>query len=230
MMRLPYKPKHLTIFTGALAGGKTELASNFSFSIAQETGQNVYLIDLDNVKPYFKARNLKADYHSAGIKLIAPPEEYLYSDMPLLPPQARNLLANPDIYAIADVGGDESGARALSGYRDEISARDYDFLFVINKNRPYPKDVKAAIEMIGNIEEVSGLKISGLINNTHLLQETTADIIAEGAQFVRAVSQESGIPFLFTAHSKGIKYSELENLYEIELYYSDISSFLTAKD
>lgn len=229
-MKLPFKPKNLTIFTGALAGGKTELASNVSFSIANEIKQEVYLVDLDNVKPYFKARNLQADYNSVGIKMIAPPKEYLYSDMPLLPPQARNILANPNIFVVADVGGDESGARALSGYRDEISTRDYDFLFVINKSRPYPKDVNSALEMIRNIEGITGLKITGLVNNTHLLNETTSDIVAQGAEFVRAVSKESEIPFLFTSISKGIKYSELEDLYEIDLYYSDISSFLTAKD
>jgi len=218
---IPFELKKLTIFTGPLGSGKTEIASNLSFSFAKNKKELVYLVDLDNVKPYFKARNLRADYKKAGVKMIAPPEEYLYSDMPLLPAQARHIFLETQANIIADVGGDESGARALNGYRDEIQKRDYDFFFVINKNRPYPKDVNGFIEMIKNIEFVSGLKVSGLVNNTHLMNETSAEMILEGAEFVRAVSKQSAIPFIFTSFAKGIKYNALERIYEMELYFSD---------
>ena len=70
-MKIPLELPSLVILTGGLGSGKTELASNFAFSFSEMGEKNISIIDLDNIKPYFKVRNLRADYKSAGIAMIA---------------------------------------------------------------------------------------------------------------------------------------------------------------
>ena len=44
----------------------------------------------------------------------------------------------------------------------------------------------------------TGLKVKGLINNTHLLRETKVEDIIEGYQLCREISRETGIPITYT--------------------------------
>ncbi len=229
-MKLPIEFSSLIILTGGLGSGKTELAANLSFSISEDKKQTVHLVDLDNIKPYFKARNLMADYGRAGIKIVAPPNEYLFSDLPLLPPEARNIIAKKDLLSIVDVGGDESGARVLRGYREEILARNHDFLFVLNKCRPYPNNPQGIAEMIRNIESVSGLKITGIVNNTHLLSETEPKVVYEGYETALAVSDITGIPFLFNCVRADLDIPGLKNIYKLNLYFSDMTDYWAGKN
>ncbi|HRY21541.1 MAG TPA: hypothetical protein P5198_08520, partial [Flexilinea sp.] len=49
-----------------------------------------------------------------------------------------------------------------------------------------------------DIEERTGLKFTGLINNTHLLRETTIEDIQKGLEFCEELSNILKVPLLFT--------------------------------
>jgi hypothetical protein len=56
--------------------------------------------------------------------------------------------------------------------------------------------------MRSEIEKAAQLTITGLIGNANLIDETSAEDIYSGYEFVEAVSQESGLPLEFITVSQ----------------------------
>lgn len=217
---IPFALKPVIILTGGLGSGKTELASNLAFAISSETGETVHVVDLDNVKPFFKIRDLDEKYRTSGVRIVAPPGLYANADLPVLPPEARSLIERGGGTVILDIAGDESGARVLGGYRDEIEKRDRHFFFVLNISRPYPRDVEGILEMARGIEAASGLKITGLVNNTHMLWHTEEDTVRLGHERALEVSRLMGVPLVFSAVKKDLDIKGFqEPVFKMDLYF-----------
>ena len=67
---------------------------------------------------------------------------------------------------------------------------------MLNANRPEVRTPEAAIAYLRGIEATTSLTCTGIVNNTHLCGETTAEEIRKGARLAETVSQETGIPVL----------------------------------
>lgn len=186
-------PHRLTIITGHYGTGKTEFAVNLALHMASR-GQTVSLADLDIVNPYFRSRERRDLLSEHGIRLIASSQACTDADVPSLPAELNAILDDRQLTGILDIGGDRVGARVLARYRPRILREDYQLLYVLNANRPEVRDVSSAISYLRAIESVSGLVCFGIVNNTHLCSETTADDVHKGAALAQAVSQETGIP------------------------------------
>jgi len=211
-----------SILTGGLGSGKTEIAVNYSLNMTLNNGP-VHLIDLDIIKPYFRSRQLKDDLKDTGVVVVAPPAPYLYADLPLLPPEVGALIKIPSKRVVIDVGGDDAGARVLGCYQEDLDRRGYDFYYVINISRPYAGNLDDVTGMASAIQSASGLKITGIINNTHLLWDTTLELIQEGAEFSGRVAKELGVPVVFHGVRDGFEGIESLNLkepvFKMKLYF-----------
>ena len=86
------------------------------------------------------------------------------------------------------------GARVLARFQPKIVSEDYELLFVVNANRPEVRTAESAIEYLRNIEKITGLECSGLVNNTHLCGETTEMEVRKGAALAQEISEITGIP------------------------------------
>lgn len=203
-------PHRLTIITGHYGTGKTEFAVNLALHMASR-GQTVSLADLDIVNPYFRSRERKALLSERGIRLIASSQACTDADVPSLPPELHALLDDHRLTGILDIGGDAVGARVLARYRPRIIGEDYQLLYVLNANRPEVRDVGSAIDYLRAIESVTGLVCFGIVNNTHLCGETTADDVRRGAELARGVSEETGIPVVCHVAHEALA-AELEDL------------------
>jgi hypothetical protein len=93
-------------------------------------------------------------------------------------------------------------------------------LFVVNENRLMVSKPEDALEMMGNIEKASHLKISGIVNNTHLMGLTTPETIRESVSYAEGISKLAGVPLLFVAYPKAIGTLTLKNIhaYPIDIY------------
>lgn len=203
-------PHRLTIITGHYGTGKTEFAVNLALHMASR-GQTVSLADLDIVNPYFRSRERKALLSERGIRLIASSQACTDADVPSLPPELHALLDDRRLTGILDIGGDAVGARVLARYRPRIIGEDYQLLYVLNANRPEVRDVSSAVSYLRAIESVTGLVCFGIVNNTHLCGETTADDVRRGAELARGVSEETGIPVVCHVAHEALA-AELEDL------------------
>lgn len=97
------------------------------------------------------------------------------------------VITNPNIKSIIDVGGDPVGARVLARFAEQIKNVDYDMFYVINGNRPDTSTVDGVINYLKMIEATSRLKITGLVNNTHMLKATTVEDVEFGHELTKGI-------------------------------------------
>ncbi len=186
-------PHRLTLVTGHYGTGKTEFSVNLALALA-EAGERTALADLDIVNPYFRSRERRELLEAAGVRLIATSQALADADVPALPAELHALLEDRTVRGVLDIGGDPSGARVLARYRPRIVKEDYRLLYVVNAARPEVRTAERSAEVLRAIETVTGLACTGLVNNTHLCGETTAEDIREGAALAKEVSRLTGIP------------------------------------
>lgn len=203
MLRRSYKlanDPRIKIITGHFGSGKTEIAINLSF-LEREKHEKVAIADLDVINPYFRSREVNSFYEEKGIELIAPKGKLATSDLPIVSGEIHRVLHDPNYHLIIDVGGDKDGATALGQYYNELKNLEHELYFVINVNRPYVSTVQGIKDTIKRIEKVARLKVSGLINNTHLGIETTLEDVEKGYEVALETSEELNLPILYTTIS-----------------------------
>ncbi|HJE81927.1 hypothetical protein CJ260_04120 [Megasphaera sp. ASD88] len=183
----------LTVIVGHFGSGKTEFAVNMAMALADK-GHPFALADLDVVDPYFRSRECRDMIEERGGRLIASSQMHVDADLPSMPPDVFALFDNPELYGILDIGGDPSGARVLARYRHDLQRCGARVLCVVNANRPLSDTAEKAERYVRAIEQSSGLKIDGLINNTHCCQLTDVEDVVAGAKMAQEVSVLTGIP------------------------------------
>lgn len=214
--------KRLVIVIGHYGSGKSEFSVNYAVRL-KEHFENVSIADLDIVNPYFRSREKREFFEQLGVKVFDSSIRNTAIDIPALPAQLMGVILNPDERSILDVGGDPVGARVLARYAEQVKNTEYDMFFVINGNRPETSTVEGALKYLNMIEETSKLKVTGLINNTHMLKDTTVEDVEFGHELTKKISWETDIPIRYEAVIKktaeNIKNSEiLEKLFPINLY------------
>ncbi|HHY91399.1 MAG TPA: MinD/ParA family protein [Clostridiales bacterium] len=190
--------KRIRIIVGHYGSGKTEFAVNYAIKLAKEK-KKVALVDLDIVNLYFRSREKKDMLESLGIKVIGSNLEGRAADVPAISPSVLLPLQDKSYEAILDVGGDDIGARTLGRYHSYFQKEDYDMFCVVNANRPETQDVYGVIKHIQAIQNISRLSVTGLINNTHLLRETTTQDVLKGQQLIWQVSERLHIPIKYVS-------------------------------
>jgi len=193
--------KPFVILVGHYGSGKTEIAVNIAFYHKQNK-KEVTIVDLDLIKPYFRCRLLREDFKARVIRLVAPEGGKFYADLPILLPEARGVLeksAKKEEIVILDVGGDDLGARVLGSVNDVVKAEESELLFVLNHNRPFAEDVNAVVKKMREVEGAAQMKITGLIANSHLMDETSEEDVLNGLKISKEVSKETSIPIMFCA-------------------------------
>ena len=192
--------KGVVVIVGNYGSGKTEVAVNLGIKRKRD-GVDVLLADLDLVNPYFRTREARSQLSDLGIEVILPPRKYHNADLPILSPKVGGLIRKPAALSILDAGGDGVGTRVLAALADMFRERPVEMLQVINPFRPFTSDVEGCLEMRDRIEAASRLKVTGLIGNAHLLDDTSAGDILKGYELVTDVSRASGLPVVFITAS-----------------------------
>ena len=215
--------ERITIVTGHFGSGKTEFAINYALK-EKEKHDKLAIVDLDIINMYFRLRENKDFLEGQGIECISSLVEGNSLDIPALDPSILRPLENKDYKLIIDVGGNPSGARALGRYSNLIKREAYEHIFVLNRNRPETKDLESTLEFIAGIEERSGTKISGLVNNTHFLADSQVEDLYYGDELAKELASELNIPIKYTMVNKNLmgKLNKKQlggELLEIDLYF-----------
>ena len=192
--------KNLTIFIGGHGTGKSEMALSFILLLKDLGYTPLTLIDLDIVKPMFRSRTAKEFLAGQGINLLA--SRSAYSDLPMIGPEIGGALAGGKGWRVVDCGGDAQGVRVLRSLKDHFEAKPYDLWYVTNIMRPFNATVEDVKHEVLRIQEVSRLKITGMISNSHLLGMEGIDIIKEGIETTRTVAELLGVPLRFIGVSE----------------------------
>ena len=190
--------KRITIFAGHFGSGKTEVAVNYALQMKQRH-DNVAIVDFDIVNPFFRTADAKQALEAQGVLVYLPVYANKNVESSNFPLEVNTVFNNKSIFSVFDVGGDDLGAKAISRFKKEFQKEEYDFFLVVNARRPITDTTPKIVEMCKEVQESAGIKPTGLINNTNILQFTTPEIIEEGQKMIEKAAKTLGYPVVFTS-------------------------------
>lgn len=192
-----YLDHRLTIIIGAYGSGKSEIAVNMSLAQRKALPDKKLLIaDLDIVNPFYRSSDCGAVLEEAGVRLITPLYAGSNVDAPVLTPEMYVIFDDESYQGIFDIGGEDMGAIVLGSIKKRIENTDAAIYMAVNTLRPFTSDPEQIAIMTNELAAASGFKIDGYLNNTNLLEETTAEILAEGESKILEASKLTGIPLV----------------------------------
>ena len=219
--RLEQAMRPVTVVVGHYGTGKTNFCMNLAVD-ASAAGYRVTVIDLDVVNPYFRASEQRGLLDSRGIRLIAPvyAEAGTSLDVPSLTGQIAPAIqtAGEGDLVIVDAGGDDVGATALGRYARFVLEQDHAVLCIANRFRNLVQEFDDALQNLREIEAASRLRITGLVNNSHLKQDTTVQTVEQGMEYAKELCSLANIPLVCTTVPKNIAEIEGDTLYPIECF------------
>jgi hypothetical protein len=214
--------KRVTLFAGHYGSGKTNLAVNYALKLAG-SGLKTLIADLDIVNPYFRTRDSQTELDEAGIRIIVSPYANSNVDVPALPDEMYAVTDDKSYHCVIDVGGDDRGALALGRLSPALrEENDFDMLFVVNFYRPLTRDWKSALTVMREIELASGMRFTGIVNNSNLGQLTKAEDVAATDAQARELATQSGLKLLTTTVKEELAAKTLdsiENITPIRLHF-----------
>ena len=211
------KLKRLIVLTGHYGCGKTNLALNLAYDY-KARGEDVSIVDLDIVNPYFTTSDYTKKLTEKGIHVTAPKYAGTLTETPSLSREISAVLTGED-RVIVDLGGDDVGARALGRfYHDILSAGGLDMIYLFSIYRPQTRDIYEVISHMNSVEAASRQKIGYLINSSNLGQGTKEADIENSINFSEELSKISKVPLLTTVEVSDNKMSDVPNRYYIKRY------------
>lgn len=201
--------RRMIVIAGHYGSGKTELAVSLAMELAQEQNRaypRLAIVDLDVANPYFRSRERMDVLEAHGVSVYGDTfhSTGATAELPALTAALRAPLEDEGCQTIVDLGGNDAGARVLRQFEKYFEGNDHELWGVVNFRRYETLTVDASREHVESIQNELRIPVTGLVNNTHLLRETTADIIREGYEKAALLSKAMNIPLLFTCYPAGI--------------------------
>lgn len=184
----------LEAYVGEYASGKSEVAVNRGLQLAT-AGRKVTLVDLDIVEPCYTLRPIKQELLAKGLDVVAWETQEtmgLGEAGSTLKPEMRWVLRR-DGDIILDIGYGVEGAKTLNLIEGALDNPELKIFVVVNIARPMTSNVKEIVEYVRELGPVHGL-----INNSHLGDETEIEIIQEGAKVVAEAAKHLGLEVVAT--------------------------------
>ena len=210
--------RRVTVVCGHYGTGKTNLSINLALDCARH-GEDVTLVDLDVVNPYFRSADYVDVLTENGVRVVGPNFANTNLDTPSLPGAVRNVIAEGS-RVIVDVGGDDAGATALGVYFRTLADADPDVIYVVNRYRSMTTHAEEAVQILREIEATSHLRATCVANNSHLKQDTSEDTVLDSMGFAEEVASASGLPLRFTTAPRGLDFSilnKIPNIYPVDV-------------
>ncbi len=208
--------KRIIAVTGHYGSGKTEFAVSLALLEAQQNPRRwprMALVDLDIANPYFRSRERRRQLEDAGVAVYGSAyREEITAELPALGADAKAPLEDKTCFAIVDLGGNDAGAKVINQFRAYFAGNGHELYAVLNANRPETATEEGAALHLEAIQKATGLRITGMINNCHLLTETTAETVVKGHRLCEEVSAKMNIPIVCDCYPAPlVKEEELRN-------------------
>ncbi len=192
--------KRLTIVIGAYGSGKSEISVNLALAMRRRDKEGKILIaDMDIVNPYYRSADAAGILEQNNIRLISPQYANTNVDAPVLSGEMYVIFDDESYRGVFDIGGEDMGAVVLGSLSERLKGIDFELLMAVNTNRPFTSTPEQIAEMSAELSAAAGLKIDGYINNTNLLELTTASTVLEGEKIISEASKITGIPLVATS-------------------------------
>lgn len=203
------KDNRLKIIIGAYGSGKSEISVNLALKMRKENpSDKVLLADLDIVNPFYRSSDANKVLEENDIRLISPMYANSNVDAPVLSGEVYVIFDDDSYRGVFDIGGEDMGATILGSMKTRLDNTDAELIMAVNTRRPFTSTADEIIIMASELQEASKMKITGFINNTNILEQTTPSDILEGEKILLEVSQKTGIPLVMTTVMEGVMSKE----------------------
>ena len=210
--------RRIRIITGHYDSGKTEFAVNYVKKLRESVDGRVAIADLDIVNVYFRSREKKEELEEKGIQVIASNLDTAVADVPAVSGAMTMPVINKEYQYVVDLGGNDVGTLVLGRIKPLLDHAEADFFMVVNAYRPNTSTPEGIIEQMENLEYAAGLKVTGFINNTNLVRETTAECLLHGDEVLKEVTKRTGVPVKYVSYVKDVMTEEIPEGLSGELF------------
>ena len=182
-------------YVGEYASGKSENAVNRAIYLRKQ-GLPVTIVDLDTVEPCYTLRPIKKEMEELGIDVVA----WETRDTTGLG-EAGNVIKGSMRWVlrrkgniIMDVGYGVHGARIFNLVEGALDNPYLKIIAVLNMSRPFTSTVDNILDYVATLG-----RVDAVLNNTHMAEETTVEIVQRGAEGVTEAARLLGVPVVATA-------------------------------
>jgi len=187
------------------AGGRFPTLQKKQKNSNQPNLNKLAIIDFDIVNPFFRSREKREMLKNAGIEVYGSVYDVeITAELPALGASLRAPLEDSSCRVIIDVGGNDTGALVLNQFSKYFTDDETTVLAIVNANRPDTSDLDGALDHIASIEKITGLTVDAIVNNTHMLRNTTAADVIEGHAFCKEICDKTGKSLLCDCYPDGI--------------------------
>lgn len=182
-------------YVGEYASGKSENAVNRALALYKQ-GLQVTLVDLDTVEPCYTLRPIKKELEEMGLHVVAWETSEtigLGEAGCTIKGEMRWVLRRPG-NIIMDVGYGVHGAAIFNLVEGAWEDPDLKIFAVVNASRPLTCSTALIIDYIRGLG-----RVDGMINNTHMAEETTVEIVEKGAKLITEAARILAIPVVATS-------------------------------
>ncbi|MFV0424002.1 MAG: hypothetical protein ACK5K7_00295 [Bacilli bacterium] len=178
----------ITIITGLYGSGKSEFTLQYALYLSKQSNRKIFVADLDVVNVYFRSREKEAMLNENGIELLGNVlGSNANTDVPHFAPNFYNAIKDENSHLIIDLAGSEVGLRMIPSFLEDLVERnhgEYNFLYVINANREGNMNTVSFDSKVNYINNYSSLKITGIVNNSHLMQYSNCEDMVRAQEIV----------------------------------------------
>ena len=187
-------------YVGEYASGKSENAVNRAIDLCRR-GLPVTLVDLDTVEPVYTIRPIKKELEAMGLNVVAWETRDtvgLGEAGSVIKGSMRWVLRRPG-NIIMDIGYGVHGARIFNLIEGADENPYLKIIAVLNMSRPFTSTVDNILEYVSTLG-----RVDALLNNTHMAEETTVEIVQKGARGIAEAARILGLPVVATSAVKEI--------------------------
>ena len=188
-----------------------------------DAGEKVTIVDFDIVNPYFRTADFAKLFEERGVTLAASMYANTSLDIPAISFDMERM-AYEDGYLIIDVGGDDAGAIGLGRYAEGFSAYvpdQLDMWYVVNRYRYLTEEPQETLELMYEIEAVSRMRHTGIVNNSNLGKETTAETILRAVPYAEEIAAQAKLPLVCTTCRKDLTVS-VPDILPVEVFVKPV--------
>lgn len=173
--------------------------------LASGRGLKTQVIDLDRINDYFRMSDHIEMLLSRKIDVVSPAFAGKGVTQTVMPARVASAFDGDWDLVIFDVGGDQAGALSLARYHQDFAAQEpgqievYD---IVNVFRPMSESPEKIIKLKGELEGFARQKVTGFVNNSNLLNYSSAEDLRRGYEVLRETSDLTGIPIVHTTGRK----------------------------
>ncbi len=164
------------VFIGEAGSGKSEIILNVAAMLAEKTGKQVDLFDLDQTKPLYRSRDMEEAFVKKGVNIHYQEQ---FQDAPTMVGGVMPSLQG-DGYTLIDIGGGSQAPKFAGMYWNILSKDDAVPVYVVNSYRPWTKSTEAIDGTMSHILNAIRLDHIYILGNPNLGYSTTVDEFIQG--------------------------------------------------